>query len=205
MVAHTTTEARTADWAVRQYAGLVWRKARQFARQSGGLLSEEDAAAELFAALVAKWPRYDPARAGPTTFAWWVLVRHGVRMVEVAKKQGFTGGDVGRPVRAAYRDPAGGAADPVDHLPDREHPGEMPAWPWAVWRKVACAGRLTDREGRVVYWRMHGLRLVEIGFRENLAKEAVRLVAERAVAKLRENAAAVAAVTDDLPRRGVVR
>ena len=66
MVAHTTTEARTADWAVRQYAGLVWRKARQFARQSGGLLGEEDAAAELFAALVAKWPRYDPARAGPT-------------------------------------------------------------------------------------------------------------------------------------------
>jgi hypothetical protein len=66
MVAHTTTGTRDADWAVRQYAGLVWRKARQFARQSGGLLGEEDAAAELFAALVAKWPRYaqEPGR-GP--------------------------------------------------------------------------------------------------------------------------------------------
>lgn len=202
MVAHTTTEARTADWAVRQYAGLVWRKARQFARQSGGLLGEEDAAAELFAALVAKWPRYDPARAGPTTFVWWVLVRHGVRMVEVAKKQGFTGGDVGRPVRAAYRDPAGGAADPVDHLPDREHRGEL-VWPDEAWRRVARAGRLDRREADVVWWRANGARLCEIAFQLDLSNQRVRQIYQRAVAKLREHAAAVAAVTDDLPRRGV--
>lgn len=202
MVAHTTTGTRDADWAVRQYAGLVWRKAKQFARQSGGLLGEEDAAAELFAALVAKWPRYDPARAGPTTFVWWVLVRHGVRMVEVAKKQGFTGGDVGRPVRV---DPAADGTMKVERVPDREHPGEMPEWPWELWRRVACAGRLDDREGRIVYWRMHGLKLVEIAFREDVGKERVRQIYERAMGKLREHSAAVAAVTDDLPRRGVVR
>ena len=200
MVAHTTT--RDADWAVRQYAGLVWQKAKQFAKQSGGLLPEEDAAAELFAALVAKWPKFDPARAGPTTFVWWVLVRHGVRMVEVARKQGFTG-DAGRPVRATYRDPARGAADPVDHLPDRDHPGEL-EWPPEAWVRVGCVARLDRRELDVVWWRMNGVKLAQIGWHLGVTRERVRQIQVKAMRKLRDHSAAVAAVVDDLPRRGVV-
>lgn len=56
----------------------------------------------------------------------------------------------------------------------------------------------------MVWWRANGARLCEVAFRLELSTQRVRQIYKRAVAKLRENAAAVAAVTDDLPRRGVV-
>ena len=203
MVAHTTTRRGPMTPAdVTQFTRLAWKFALKFAKASGGLVEAEDLAQELLLHLAAKAHKYDPDKAARSTWVWPVMFNHAVRYLEVAKRQGFAGGDLGRPTRV---DPAADGTMKVERIADREHPGEMPEWPWELWRRVACAGRLDDREGRIVYWRMHGLKLVEIAFREDVGKERVRQLYERAMGKLREHSAAVAAVTDDLPRRGVVR
>lgn len=201
MVAHTTTRRPMTAADVTQFTALAWKFALRFARSSGGLVEAEDLAQELLCHLAAKAHRYDPDKAARSTWVWPVMWNHAVRYLEVARRQGFAGGDLGRPTRV---DPAADGTMKVERVPDREHRGEL-VWPDEAWRRVARAGRLDRREADVVWWRANGARLCEIAFQLDLSKERVRQIYERAMGKLREHSAAVAAVTDDLPRRGVVR
>lgn len=198
MVAHTTDDEAAV---LERWEPLV---NRMLARYGRGLPRPDraDLRQELRAAVLVAHRRYDArvsAHTGrPVAFMTYVYTgcqRAAWNHLRAHRRAG----------RVAAESVLSAEPTVVGDAPDREHPGEPAAWPWELWRRVACAGRLDDREGRVVYWRMHGLRLAEIGFREGLTKERVRQIHDLAMDKLRVHSAAVAAVTDDLPRRGVVR
>lgn len=199
MVAHTTDDEAAV---LEKWGPLVHRMMARYGRWLPRP-DRLDMRQELRAAVLVAHRRYVPgtlsAHTGrPVAFMTYVYTgcqRAALNFLRAHRRAG----------RVAAESALSAEPTVVGDAPDRDHPGELAAWSWATWRKVACAGRLDDREGRIVYWRMHGLTLAQIGLRENLTKERSRQLYDLAMDKLRVHSAAVAAVTDDLPRRGVVR
>lgn len=146
MVAHTTTDDEAA--VLERWEPLVYRMTKRYGR---GLTRADrrDLKQELRQAVLIAHRKYDArcsAHTGrPVAFMTYVYTgcqRAAWNHLRLHRRYG----------RVVAESVLSAEPTAVDSAPDRDHPGEMPEWPWELWRRVACAGRLDDREGRIVYW-----------------------------------------------------
>lgn len=136
-------------------AALIRRKAARLARATGGPAADrDDLAQDLAAALLARRPKYDPARGDPGAFAHAVV--------------GTAAADLLRGMRAGKRSPPAPSASAAEALPDPQAADRAGATDLALDLAAAIARLPADL--RAVVDRLRTLTVAELAAERGVSR-----------------------------------